>query len=159
MTRNWSLLILLGTVVAIGVLFIRVVWPFLFPLLFASILAILFRPVYEWTCQICFGRRRLAAVLTTLGVILVVMLPLSGALVLAGIELVDAGKDIVKAIELPENAADAKRLIDPQQYPQLHEWLNVLETRLSEEDVKQVRELISSALLAQPRTFTSEHRA
>lgn len=147
MSRNWSLLILLGTVVAIGVLFFRVVWPFVFPLLFAGILAILFRPVYEWTCSICFGWRRVAAALTTLGVILIVMLPLSGVLVLAGIELVDAGKELVEVIDLPEDSQEARRLVDPEQVPWLAEWLNLIEARLSEEDIKQGRELFSNALL------------
>lgn len=151
MSRNWSLLILFGTVVAIGVLFFRVVWPFLFPLLFAGILAILFRPVYERTCRICFGRRRVAAAITTLGVILVVMLPLSGMLVLAGIELVDAGKDFVEAIDLPKDAADAKRLIDAQKNPRLASWLNAVEARMSQDDIKQVRELLSNALLGATR--------
>jgi predicted PurR-regulated permease PerM len=146
-TRKWSLLILLGTVVGIGVVFFRVIWPFLFPLLFASVLAILFRPIHEWACRMCFGRRRLAAVLTTLGVILIVLLPLSGVLILAGVELIEAGKSLVETIDLPRNANDARRWIDPEQHPRMASWLEAVETRLSVEELEQVSELISSALL------------
>lgn len=51
MSRRVSLLILLGTVIAIGVLFYQVVRPFLFSLLFAAVLAVLFGPGYNWRCK------------------------------------------------------------------------------------------------------------
>ena len=48
MSRNVSLLILFGTVIAIGVLFFQVISPFIFPLFFAGVLAVLFRPLFVW---------------------------------------------------------------------------------------------------------------
>lgn len=145
-SRNLSQLILLGTVAAIGLLFFRVIWPFVFPLLFAAILSILFRPVFDWVCSFC--RRRIAAAVTTLGVLLIVMIPLAGAFILAGIELVEAGRDIVTAIDFPNDSADAQQLFDPRRHPRLSSWLDPIKTHLSEDNFKRARDIFSDALLS-----------
>ena len=103
MSRNLSLLILFGTVVAIGVLFFKVVWPFLFPLFFAAVLTVLFRPFFGWVNRHCHGRRHIAAALVTVAVIAVVVLPLAGMLTIAGMQLMQSGQEYVKAIALPDN--------------------------------------------------------
>ncbi|MBI2479495.1 MAG: hypothetical protein HYV60_12935, partial [Planctomycetia bacterium] len=101
MSRQSSLLILSGTVIAIGVLFFRVVQPFIVSMFFAAVLAVLFRPFYDWISERSFGHHRVAAALLTFGVVTLIMLPLGAALTLAGIQLVEAGKDLVAAIDLP----------------------------------------------------------
>ena len=84
MSRNVSLLILFGTFIAIGVLFFQVISPFVFPLFFAGVLAVLFRPLFVWVRRRCFGRSRLAGALVTVAVIAIVVVPLGGMLTLAG---------------------------------------------------------------------------
>ena len=95
MSRNSSLLILSGTAIVIGVLYFRVVQPFIVPMFFAAVLAVLFRPVYVWLRERSFGHHRMAAAFLTIGVLMVIMLPLGAALTLAGIQLVEAGRDLV----------------------------------------------------------------
>lgn len=153
MSRKLSLLILAGTALAIGVLFFRVVRPFIFPLLFAAILAVLFRPVYLWAIRVCYGRRRIAAAVVTVGVICLIMLPLGGVLTLAGIQLVEAGRSFVEAIDLPENAEDTKRLVDPENYPQLAQAWEAVRSRLSDENIRQLRQFSSNALLGVTQTL------
>lgn len=82
-----SFLILLGAVLAVGILFFQVVEPFLFPLFFAGVLAILFRPAYERAVALCRGHDRIAAALTTVLLLMLVLLPLGGGLALGGREL------------------------------------------------------------------------
>lgn len=155
MSRNFSLAVLFGTVVAIGVIFFRVIQPFAFSLLFAGILAILFRPAYEWVCRRCYGRRRLAAGLTTFGVILMILAPLSGILLLAATEAIDVGKQVVATLNLQDvnldDPASAKRLIRPEQYPLLATWLDALQPEISEENLQEVGKVFSNALLGASR--------
>lgn len=153
MSPKASLLILLGTVVAIGVLFFHVVRPFIFPLLFAGILAVLFRPLFMWVRRRCGGRRRMAAALVTVAVIAMVLLPLGGFLTLAGAQLLQAGQQFVSTIDLPKNTAEAKALVDPEKRPRIAAAIQWLEGHMSEDAVKRARELASSALLGATKTL------
>ncbi|REJ95374.1 MAG: AI-2E family transporter [Planctomycetota bacterium] len=149
-----SLLILLGTVVAIGMLFFRVVRPFLLPLLLAGVLAVLFRPVHLWATRMFAGRRRLAAALVTLAILAAVLIPLAGVLTLAGMQLLQAGQGLVSTIELPENAQQqAGELLDAQQNSRLASAVRWIEGRLTEGTAKQVREFSASALLGVTKTL------
>jgi predicted PurR-regulated permease PerM len=139
-SRKWSLLILFGIVVVIGVLAFQVVQPLLFPILFALILSILFRPVHTRLTRWCRGRQRIAAALTTLGVVLVVLIPLTTVLLLAGAQMVDAGKNLVAKIDLPANADEAKQWFDPEQHPEVAKWLAWVGLDVSIADVDKLRE-------------------
>jgi predicted PurR-regulated permease PerM len=57
------------------VLLLGVLWPFRYVLILASMVAIVSRPVFEWSSRRLGDRRRLAAVLTTIGVLLIVLGP------------------------------------------------------------------------------------
>lgn len=96
MTNRVSFWMLVATVIAVGLLFFQVMRPFFFPLMSAGILALLFRPVYVWLIPRCRGRYRLAAVLTTLLVVLVGLVPLAAASYFAGRELVSAGNELAQ---------------------------------------------------------------
>lgn len=148
MSRKLSLLILFGTVVAIGVLFFNVIRPFIFPLFFAGVLAVLFRPFFGWVKRICRGRGRLAAAVTTLAIIAMVLLPLGGMLTLAGVQLLQAGRDLVAAIDLPEGDDPAGSLIDPDRYPQIAETIDWARRQVGDEVFNRFRELTSQGLLS-----------
>ncbi len=94
--RVWSTVILAAGLLLAAVLFFRVVRPFLFPLLFSAILAVLLRSTHRWLTRICGNRARLAAGLTTVGALLLVMLPASAALLLAAMEMADAGRELLQ---------------------------------------------------------------
>lgn len=95
MRSNLSLYMLLATIVAIGFLFYRVIEPFIFALLFSTVLAVLFRPMYDWMVAKLKGRRKAAAWLTTLGVLLLLLVPLGGALMMAGVQMIDLTHNVI----------------------------------------------------------------
>lgn len=76
MTRMVSFLVLLAILVTIGILFIRVMADFLLPMFLAVLLVVIFQPVHQWFRAMFNGRDRLAAILTTTAIILIVLLPL-----------------------------------------------------------------------------------
>ncbi|MGI9457268.1 MAG: AI-2E family transporter, partial [Aeoliella sp.] len=95
MRRRISLYMLVATVVLIGILFYRVIEPFIFSLLFASVLSVLFRPVFGWATKKLKGRERTAATLTTLAIMLLFLLPLGAALVIAAQQMVEVTNDVL----------------------------------------------------------------
>jgi predicted PurR-regulated permease PerM len=94
MSRQLPFYILIGTIVAVGLFFFKVIQPFLFPLFFAGTLALLFRPLFTFNEKLCRGSTRAAALLTTIMILLIVMLPTLGVLYVAGTELYSVGSGI-----------------------------------------------------------------
>jgi predicted PurR-regulated permease PerM len=86
MTRWLSLAILLGIIVAVSIVFYRVMIGFLLPLFLAAILVIMFRPIYRWCLKRWKGRQRLAAAITTASVVLIVIVPTTLLVTLAAAE-------------------------------------------------------------------------
>jgi predicted PurR-regulated permease PerM len=62
---------------AVSALFLAVAWPFLKPLLLAALLASLFHPFYRWVTRMLRGRRSLAAIITLIILLILVVGPLS----------------------------------------------------------------------------------
>jgi predicted PurR-regulated permease PerM len=60
-----------------------VLWPFRVPLLFAGVLASVLQGVFQRICRLCRGRRWLAALITSLGLFVVLIGPLAAAVTLA----------------------------------------------------------------------------
>lgn len=89
LARLISLGILTVLIVALGITFYQVLAPFLLPLFLAWVTAILCRPLYLWMAGRMNGRPRLAAGLTTLGLLLVVLLPLVLGTVFAAAQLIE----------------------------------------------------------------------
>jgi len=77
MSRMVSFVILLAILLGIAAVFVLVMANFLIPLFLAVLLVIMFGPLYEWARQKSGGRTRLAAALTTVAILLIVLLPFS----------------------------------------------------------------------------------
>lgn len=75
MTRFVSLGVLLGILVVVGVLFYQVMSSFLLPLFLAALIVVVFEPMYAWIDAKCGQRRHLSALLTTLTVSAIAILP------------------------------------------------------------------------------------
>jgi predicted PurR-regulated permease PerM len=75
MNRVISVIVLLVLVLLFGGLFYLVVFRFFVPLFFAALFAMLFQPVHGWFVQKCRGHNRIAATLTTLAILLIVLIP------------------------------------------------------------------------------------
>jgi predicted PurR-regulated permease PerM len=56
---------------------------FYVPLFLAAVLVVVFRPLHRWMLYQCAARRRLAAGLTTVSIVLIVLMPLTGLLIRA----------------------------------------------------------------------------
>ncbi|MFV2066678.1 MAG: AI-2E family transporter [Pirellulales bacterium] len=83
MPRVISFVVLLAIALLIGALFFQVMAQFLVPLFLAVLLQVMFRPLHDWFIVRCRGRNRLAAGLTTLAILLILLLPLTWILVRA----------------------------------------------------------------------------
>jgi predicted PurR-regulated permease PerM len=96
MHRIVSFVVLVVILLLFGALFFRVIAGFLVPLFLALVLVVLFRPLYVWMVKRCRGRTRVAAVLTTVAVLLAVLIPFSLVLTIAGVELTGMIVDVDK---------------------------------------------------------------
>ena len=86
MSRMISFFVLLGIIVAIGAIFFQVMVGFLLPLFLAALLVVIFAPIHRWFLQRYPTRKHLAAALTTLTVMLIVLIPLTIVVTLAAAE-------------------------------------------------------------------------
>ncbi len=80
-SRLISVAVLIVVIVAIGILFYRVMVGFFVPLFLAALLVVIFRPLHTWFCKRTRDRAKLAALLTTGTILLIVLIP--AALILA----------------------------------------------------------------------------
>lgn len=87
MTRYISFIILFAILLAIAVLFFRVMWGFVLPLFVALVLVMVFRPLHLWMLHRCRGSEYLAAGLTTTVIVAVVVAPLGWVFTAAGLEV------------------------------------------------------------------------
>lgn len=88
MPRVVSFIVLLAFIMLVGAMFFQVMVQFIVPLFMAAVLVVVFRPLHLWIAERCGERRRIAAGLTTLAIVLVVLLPLCLLLLQAASEAV-----------------------------------------------------------------------
>ncbi|MGH7136304.1 MAG: AI-2E family transporter, partial [Pirellulales bacterium] len=86
MARVLSFVVLVAILLVMGALFFQVMAGFFVPLFLAVLLVVMFRPVHRWIVVRARGRERLAAGLTTLAILAIVMAPLILVLIQAGFE-------------------------------------------------------------------------
>lgn len=86
MARIVSLVALVVILLLTALLFFRVMADFVLPLFLAVLLAIMFGPLYRWFRGRCAGHDRIAALLTTGSILLMVLVPMSLLLMEAGYE-------------------------------------------------------------------------
>ena len=93
MSRLTSFYILLGFIVLIAVLFLKVMAAFLLPLFLAAVLVVLFKPIHNRLTARFKGRVRLAAGLTTATISIVVIAPITLAVIFAAAEATSVVRD------------------------------------------------------------------
>ena len=125
---NWkaSFIVLVVLAIVFGLMFLQIIRPFLLPVLFAAVLAMLFRPLYLRLVNRLGGRDRIAAVLTTAVILFAAVIPIAGALTLAGREVVSVGRELIRTTrpENPDIAAEVARLralLAEEQFAELRE--------------------------------------
>ena len=77
---NFRTAFVLFLVIAVSVLFLAVIWPFIKPLLVAALLAGFCRPLYQGVTRLLGGRRSLGAIVTLLILFIIIVGPLSAFL-------------------------------------------------------------------------------
>jgi predicted PurR-regulated permease PerM len=130
LARLISLGILTVLIVALGITFYQVLAPFLLPLFLAWVTAILCRPLYLWCVAKTNGRERLAAGLTTAGLLLVVLLPLVLGTIFAAAQLIEVARETIGDREWREKVLsllDDPRIEELAQSPWLDSYLGVIE--------------------------------
>jgi len=88
MTRLMSLGIILGLVAVFGLLSLRVLASFLLPLLLSAMLVVIFGPLHRWLMRKFSWPDWMAALVTTLFVLVIVLVPLFMLVARAGGEAV-----------------------------------------------------------------------
>jgi predicted PurR-regulated permease PerM len=84
--RIVSFVVLVVILLLLGGLFLRVMAGFLLPLFLALLLAIMFGPLNRWFSRRLGGHERIAALLSTISILLLVLIPLLWLLIEAGYE-------------------------------------------------------------------------
>ena len=76
MARMVSFAVLLVTLLVVAFLFYRVMAAFILPMFLAALFIVMFRPLHVWILGKCKGRESLAAGLTTLAILVIVLAPI-----------------------------------------------------------------------------------
>jgi predicted PurR-regulated permease PerM len=97
----------------ISAVFLAMVWPFLMTIIMAGIFAALTRPLYRWLERRFGGRRSLAAAVTLLLIVFVVLLPLAGLIGAVTGEALKVGETVKPWVQ--------KQLRQPAEFSQLLE--------------------------------------
>jgi len=80
MPRVVSFIVLLAIILLIGSMFFQVMVQFIVPLFLAAVLVVIFKPLHRWMLEKCGKRPKISAALTTLAIVLIVLLPITGML-------------------------------------------------------------------------------
>ncbi len=105
MTRLISFAVLIAIIVIIGLLFYKVLIGFFIPVFLAAVLVVVFRPLHRWALEKTGQRERLAAVLTTLLIMLTLLLPVAAvgtAAAVQGLRLLDQNDPKTIALRLSQ---------------------------------------------------------
>jgi predicted PurR-regulated permease PerM len=137
--RIVSFIVLLAILLVIAAIFFQVMADFILPLFLALLLAIIFGPIYRWLQDRCRGRSRLAAGLTTLMILVIILVPTFFLIIQAIYEAnniydslaTEVNKDNVADGKFP--AEKASRVESPVGF---YHWLAKRATELSEEVLK-----------------------
>ena len=130
LSRVTSVLMLFAGILIVGVLFYKVMIGFFIPLFMAAALAVIFHPVDQWLLKRLGGRRRLAALGTTLVVLSSVLIPIVLLLSIAVGQLtsVVSRTDLKEAKETLESARTklGVKLEFPDRFRRLDELAGLL---------------------------------
>lgn len=138
MTQRVSILIIAGIVLGIGLIFYRVIEPFLFSLLFAAVIGVLFRPVFTWIEGKLQGRRRLAAALTTVGILLIVVVPTLVVSGLTGWQLFQVAMEVAEWAH-PDNEDGLGERLESVKESRAYAWASDQWQDLSDSQKEQLR--------------------
>jgi predicted PurR-regulated permease PerM len=109
MARIVSLVVLIVILLAVGGLFLQVMAGFLLPLFLALLLVVIFGPLHDWFQKKCAGHDRIAALLTTGSILLLVLIPL----LLLGVEAAYDAQSVYRDVTKSESSKGSRPAHDP----------------------------------------------
>ncbi|QEG40555.1 AI-2E family transporter [Roseimaritima ulvae] len=131
-SRLISVAVLIVVIVAIGILFYRVMVGFFVPLFLAALLVVIFRPLHTWFCERSGQRPRLAAMLTTGTILLIVLIPAALVLTIGAAQ----GTRLLSGVNSQNITLAIGRARDTfglsMQAPEVHRQLNVMIDQLAD---------------------------
>lgn len=130
MTRLISFAVLIAIIIIIGLLFYKVLIGFFIPVFLASVLVVVFRPLHRWMLEQTGQRERLAAVCTTLLIMLMLLLPIGGlgtASAVQGLRLIEQNDAKTIALRLSQIRSSLGL-----EMPPYHNLLQIVEDELNE---------------------------
>lgn len=134
MARLISLIVLIVFVILFGVIFFWVMARFILPLFLAVLLAVIFHPLHAWIRDRCRGYKRVAAAITTIAILVIVLAPI-GAVIYRGVS---------EAVDLARGS-DAIHM----ESQGLHRVAEELNTRLGTElNAEKIRQTLQEHVLA-----------
>ncbi|WP_224366451.1 AI-2E family transporter [Hyalangium versicolor] len=98
-SKRWSNFVFAGLFALAVVLFSRILLPFVMPVLLGGFLVVLFLPIQDFLCRRLKGRKGLSALLSTLTVFLLILVPLAGVGWLVGRELFQLATNLPAVLE------------------------------------------------------------
>lgn len=138
MSRMVSFIILILCILLMGGLFVAVMAQFLLPMFLAAVLVVLFRPLHAWLLKRVHGRQHVAAGLTTIAIVAIVLVPV-------GIVLSRAGTEAYRlAIQLDKGTAEGIEHQAESLLTNMRERLAKVHIEIPPEQVKP-RELVRTA--------------
>lgn len=142
-------------VLAVSLLFLAVIWPFLKPLLLGALFAGLCTPLYAWVTRLLRGRRSLAALLTLLILFLLVAGPLSAFVSVVVRQAVGISNEAIPWAQQHLSAAGGFNIHDwlVHRFPSLASY--VPEQDQLATDTANIAKAIGSFLVASATQFTA----
>ncbi|QEF97616.1 putative inner membrane protein [Stieleria maiorica] len=134
--------VLVGSTAFVGMLFFRVVQPFILAIFIALVLTVLFAPLHQWLTDRIAGHDRIAAGLTAVLVTVAVLLPICVTLIMAGTQVMRTGAEIADRFEV-SSGAEPEAAIDLVQETRVGSVIDELRSRLPKEQRDQVRRAFS----------------
>ena len=144
--EDHTLIVLL---VAVSVAFAWILWPFYGAILWATVLAIVFAPLYRWLSSAMGQHRSLAAIASMLIILTLVILPLT----LTAASLLQEATNLYETIE--SGQMDFGQLIQ-QVIDALPTWATDILDRLGLTDLSAIQSRLSAALVQGSKTIAAQ---
>lgn len=119
MARIVSMAVLVVLIVTLGLMFYRVLAPFILPLFLAGVLAILMQPLYRYFLRRTENKRYYAATITTSAILAVVVVPTLFGITLGSLQLYTVSVNRLGANSWKETLTSFRTIVD---YHELAEW-------------------------------------
>jgi predicted PurR-regulated permease PerM len=130
MTRLISFAVLIVIIILIGLLFYKVLIGFFIPVFLSAVLVVVFRPLHRWVLEKAGQREQVAAVATTLLIMLTLLLPIgvvATASAVQGLRLIEQNDAKTIALRISQLRSELGL-----EMPAYNEWLRIVGVELDE---------------------------